>query len=227
MGRCNKELFKMKAYDLHFHTKHSPCSNLEPKLALKLAKKRGLNGISVTDHNKIKGAYEISKLNKDKDFEVVAASELSVNGGHITALYINEVPKKLDFFSVVDSVKEQGGLLILAHPYDLTRKHFNNDFIFRNRKYFDGIEVYNSREIFNIFNKKALKTKNELNLAAVGGSDSHFHFEVGRTRTYFNDDLYKSIKLKKTFVSGTNVYGLPGHVFTRVHKLLNKLNLNK
>ena len=210
----------MKAYDLHCHTWYSPCSNLNPKLILKLAKKRGLNGIAITDHNEIKAAYQISKLNKDKDFEVVIASELSVNGGHITALYVNEVPKKLDFFSVVDSVKAQGGLLILAHPYDLTRKHFNSKFIKENRKYFDGIEVFNSREIFNIFNNKALQTKNELGVAAVGGSDSHFSFEVGRTKTFFEDDLYKSIKRRKTSVVGNNSYGAAGHLFTRVHKLL-------
>ncbi|MBS3149932.1 PHP domain-containing protein [Candidatus Woesearchaeota archaeon] len=212
----------MKAYDLHCHTWYSPCSNLNPKLALKLAKKRGLNGIAITDHNEIKAAYQISKLNKDKDFEVVIASELSVNGGHLTALYINEVPKKLDFFSVVDSVRSQGGLLILAHPYDLTRRHFNKEFIFKNKKYFDGIEVFNSREIFHIFNKKAENSRKELNFAAVGGSDSHFSFEVGRTKTFFEDNLYKSIKNKQTFVSGTNLYGLPGHFFTRIHKLLNK-----
>ena len=217
----------MKAYDLHFHTKYSPCSNLDPKLGLKLAKKRGLNGIAVTDHNEIKAAYQISKLNKDKDFEVVIGSELSVNGGHMTALYINELPKKLDFLSVVDSVKQQGGLLIFAHPFDLSRKHFDRDFIYKNFKYLDGIEVYNSREIFNVFNLIASKTNKELNLAAVGGSDSHFSFEVGRTKTYFNDNLYKSIKKRKTFVEGTNVYGAPGHLFTRVHKLLNKLNNSK
>ena len=210
----------MKAYDLHCHTWYSPCSNLDPKLGLKLAKKRGLNGIAVTDHNEIKAAYQISKLNKDKDFEVVIASELSVNGGHLTALYINEVPKKLDFFSVVDSVRSQGGLLILAHPYDLTRRHFNKEFIIKNRKYFDGIEVFNSREIFRIFNLLAQNSRKELNFAAVGGSDSHFSFEIGRTKTFFSDDLYKSIKNKQTFVSGNNLYGLPGHFFTRIHKLL-------
>lgn len=214
----------MKSYDLHCHTKYSPCSNLDPKLVLKLAKKRELNGIAVTDHDEIKAAYQISKLNKDKDFEVVIASELSVNGGHITALYITEVPKKLDFYSVVDSVKSQGGLLILAHPYDLSRKHFNDKFIKENRKYFDGIEVFNSREIFNIFNRKALETKNELRVAAVGGSDSHFSFEVGRTKTFFEDDLYKSIKRRKTSVIGNNYYGAAGHLFTRVHKLINKIN---
>lgn len=217
----------MKAYDLHFHTQYSPCSNLDPKLALKIAKKRGLNGIAVTDHDEIKGAYQIKKLNKDKDFEVVIGSELSVNGGHIVALYINELPKKLDFYSVVDGVKEQGGLLILAHPFDLTRKHFNSKFINENRKYFDGIEVFNSREISNVFNKMAEKSRKQFNFAAVGGSDSHFSFEIARARTFFEEDLYKSIKKKQTFGSGTNLYGIPGHLFTRVHKLLNKFNFQK
>src|SRR3989338_287880 len=214
----------MKAYDLHSHTKYSPCSNLDPKLVLKLAKKRGLNGIAITDHNEIKAAYQISKLNKDKDFEVILGSELSVNGGHMTALYINELPKELDFLSVVDSVRSQGGLLILAHPYDLSRKHFDDNFILQNRKHFDAVEVFNSREIFNVFNKKALQFHLRYDITPVGGSDSHFSFEVARTKTFFSGDLFKSIKTNKTFVSGTNFYGLPGHVFTRIHKLLRPIS---
>ena len=217
----------MKAYDLHCHTWYSPCSNLNPKLILKLAKKRGLNGIAITDHNEIKAAHQIYKLNKDKDFEVVVGSELTVNNSHIIALYISELPKKLDLMTVVDSVKQQGGLLILAHPYDLSRKHFNKEFIFKNYKFFNGIEVFNSREVFGIFNNMALRTSKELKLTAVASSDSHFAFEVGRSKTFIKDDLYKSIKNKKTFYYGNNFYGSPGHLFTRVHKLLNKVTLSK
>ena len=64
-------ILQMK-YDLHNHTNHSPCSNLKPEILLKFVEKRGMNGIAVTDHNTIKGALEVKKLNKDKDFEVIA-----------------------------------------------------------------------------------------------------------------------------------------------------------
>ena len=58
-------------YDLHMHTHYSRCSNLKPQTILKLAKKRRLDGIAITDHHEIKGALEIKKLNNGKDFEVI------------------------------------------------------------------------------------------------------------------------------------------------------------
>ena len=55
-------------YDLHIHTKYSACSNLEPLTILRAAKKRKIDGIAVTDHNSLKGAIAVSRLNKDKKY---------------------------------------------------------------------------------------------------------------------------------------------------------------
>jgi len=42
-------------HDLHIHSKYSSDGILEPERIVKIAIKRGLNGIAVTDHNTIKG----------------------------------------------------------------------------------------------------------------------------------------------------------------------------
>jgi len=42
-------------YDLHIHSKYSHDSLLSPDNILKVARKRGLGGIAVTDHNTILG----------------------------------------------------------------------------------------------------------------------------------------------------------------------------
>ena len=80
----------MKKYDLHIHTKYSPCSNLDPNLILKIAKKLKLDGIAITDHNNMKGAIKTYKLNRNKDFEVIKATELKTNKSEIIALYLNK-----------------------------------------------------------------------------------------------------------------------------------------
>ena len=103
-------------YDLHIHTKYSMCGNLEPSLVLKLAKKRGLNGIAITDHNEMKGCFKTKKLNKDKDFEVVVGSEVRTDKGDLLAYYINEPIKSRELFDVLDEIKGQGGLAVVAHP---------------------------------------------------------------------------------------------------------------
>lgn len=41
-------------YDLHIHSKYSSDGVLEPERIIKIATKRGLNGIAITDHDTIK-----------------------------------------------------------------------------------------------------------------------------------------------------------------------------
>jgi len=106
-------------YDLHIHTNYSLCSNLKPEIVLKVAKKKGFDGIAVVDHNEIKGALKVKKLNRDKDFEVVVSSEVKTNKGDVLAYYINKQIKSRDLFEVLDEIKQQGGLAVIAHPYRL------------------------------------------------------------------------------------------------------------
>ena len=84
----------MKKYDLHTHTKHSPCSNLKAEILLRIAKKKGLDGIAVTDHDTIKGGLDVFKLNKDRDFEVIVGSEIKTKKAEVTKSNIGS-PGKL------------------------------------------------------------------------------------------------------------------------------------
>ena len=40
-------------YDLHIHLKYSSDGVLDPEKIVKIAAKRGLNGVAITDHNTI------------------------------------------------------------------------------------------------------------------------------------------------------------------------------
>ena len=42
--------------DLHVHTSYSPCSTLSVRTIEAVARKRGLDGIAITDHNTLEGA---------------------------------------------------------------------------------------------------------------------------------------------------------------------------
>jgi len=53
-------------YDLHIHSKYSYDGILEPRDIVKIAIKRGLDGIAITDHNTVKGALEAKKYEYDK-----------------------------------------------------------------------------------------------------------------------------------------------------------------
>ena len=195
-------------YDLHTHTHYSSCSILKPLKILKVAKKFKLNGIAITDHNTIQGGLEVSKLNKDKDFEVIVGSETNTDRGHVLGLYINKEIKSKDFFEVVDEIRKQGGIVIIAHPFRLLPQlSFKQPPDFR--KYLDAVECNNGRT-FYFGNRKALKFADKYNLAKTGGSDSHFSFEIGRCYTIFDGDLIKAIKYNKTKIGGVSFTGLAG-----------------
>jgi len=53
-------------YDLHIHSKYPYDGVLEPKDIVKIAIKRGLDGIVITGHNTVKGALKAKKYEYDQ-----------------------------------------------------------------------------------------------------------------------------------------------------------------
>jgi predicted metal-dependent phosphoesterase TrpH len=196
-------------YDLHNHTHYSSCSNLKPEILLKVVKKKGMNGIAVTDHNTIKGALKVKGINKDKDFEVIIGEEIDTNYGDILTYYLQKEIKTKDFFTLVDEVRKQDALISIPHPF---RSSINPKLMFRYpidkiRDKIDAIECFNARMLLPQNNRKAQQLAKRLNIAGTGGSDAHFRFDIGRAYTLFDGDLRSAIKLKKTRYDGTIFLG--------------------
>ena len=195
-------------YDLHNHTHHSPCSNLKPEVLLKFAKKKGMNGIAVTDHNTMKGALEVKKLNKDKDFKVILGEEVGTNYGDVIGLYLQKEIKSSELFSVIDEIKAQDGLIIIPHPL---RSSTNSTHTFKYKiekikNKIDAIECFNARMLPGD-NEKSQAVAKRLKIAGTGGSDAHFRFEIGGAYTIFEGSLRRAIKQRKTGYDGTILYG--------------------
>ena len=206
-------------YDLHMHTCYSRCSNLRPDLLLKIAKKKGLDGVAITDHMEMKGALEVKKLNKDKDFEVIIGEEVSTDCGDVLVYHANEKITKIDFFEVLDEVRKQGALISIAHPFRTT---LINNHKFRLplsdvKEKVDAIECFNARTLPGD-NKKAIEQADKLKIAATAGSDTHFFFEVGTGYTMFDGDLRTALRKKNTKVEGTIKYGAFGGVLSYLRK---------
>ena len=206
-------------YDLHIHTHYSKCSNLKPHVILKLAKKHKLNGIAVTDHHEIKGALEVKKLNKDKNFEVIVGEEVSTNYGDVLVYYLSKKIDEIDFFSVVDEARKQGALISIAHPFRTTMIS-NHKFhlpLEKVKSKIDAVECFNARTLPGD-NKKAVNCAERLKITKTAGSDSHFFFEIGTAYTIFDDDLRAAVKRKETKVHGTIMFGAFGGVLSYLRK---------
>lgn len=193
-------------FDLHIHSKYSYDSFLSPATIIKIAKKKGLDGVAVTDHNTIKGGAEALKINKDKDFQVIVGSEIKTEYGDVIGIFLNEEIKSQTFMQVVEEIRDQDGLVILAHPF---RKNivFPTDLL----KYVDLLEGFNARSPKDL-NKKAGELARSFGMPITAGSDAHLGFEVGRGRTIVNGEAEGGLREGNAKIEGdeSNYYLVHG-----------------
>lgn len=198
--------------DMHVHSWFSKDGIYPPKIILKYAKMKGLKGIAIADHNTIRGSKNALK-ERIPGIIVIPAVELSICGGH---LLIYGVTREIR--TIKDAVKE-GGLIIVAHPYDVLR---------HGRPLINlahGIEIFNS-SAFPLANYLALIKQRELNVPFTAGSDAHILESIGNAGIIINEEiesweeLIEEIRKKKI-----NVYGKYNSPFQRAKKV--GLNLKR
>ena len=193
-------------YDLHIHTKYSKCSINAPDKILKIAKQKGLNGIAITDHHTTIGAHKVEKLNKDKDFEVIIGEEITTEYGDVLGLFLQEEIKARKLFEVMDEIKAQDGIIVVAHPFRIVPWLKFKYPLQKLKGKVDGLETLNSRN-FPYSNNASEKAANKYHFAKIGSSDAHLPFDVGNAYTICNN-LRKDIKNRKTTVKGSTKFGL-------------------
>ncbi|MGQ9619500.1 MAG: PHP domain-containing protein [Bacteroidales bacterium] len=166
--------------DFHVHTYHSYDCLMKPEKILKTAKRKGLDGIVICDHNTIKGGLEVKGSNNDSNFTVIVGAEIKTDAGDITGIHLIREVESQNISDVIKEIREQRGKIILNHPFkdhDLSRINFSE---------IDYIEGYNSR-LAEEDNRKAVELAIKYGLQIVAGSDAHFYGEIGNSFTVLAD----------------------------------------
>ena len=198
--------------DFHIHTRYSYDSLMKPEKVLKIAKRRGLTGIVVCDHNTIRGGIETRKINSDKNFQVIVGAEIATDAGDVTGIFLEKEIEARDFRSVAKEIKKQNGLVILNHPF----KSHNLDKIDFSK--IDFIEGYNSR-LDDKLNQKATALAKKYNKPIIAGSDAHLYSEIGKCRTYL--DNFSDWKITKTNYSPSSQISVMISQFIKAYKKKN------
>jgi len=189
-------------FDLHIHSKYSGDSKSDPKDIVKVAEKKGLDGIALLDHNSIKGYKKIK--NMDTDLIIVPGIEVSTEEGHVGALGLKEEigrPKTVE--RAIEIIHEQDAIAVAVHPYRFW-SGMGEDVIRGND--WDAMEGLNGRT-WHYKNVRSRKLAEEMGLPIVGGSDAHRLKSVGKSFTVVknaNDwgELIDDIKDYETYVGG-------------------------
>ena len=215
-------------FDMHVHTTAgSPDSSLSPRDLVIEARRIGLTGVVVTEHNGWP-RHDFEEFARDLDIVLIRANEVYTNMGHVITLgqdkFAGMVTSVEDLRAAVDNV---GGFMIIAHPYRylfepsgiLSRNVLYEDPnaipttpqeaaehpIFR---LVDEIEVVNgannSRE-----NRFAREVAAALGLKGTGGSDAHSRQGIGLGSTMFHGDVRNEADLREALRAGayTPCYG--------------------
>lgn len=163
--------------DLHLHTAASFDCSTHPSQVIRQAKRRGLNRICITDHNRIAGADLAQQI--DPDF-VIMGEEILTTEGEILAFFVKErVPPRLSPQETVLALKEQGAVISLSHPFDPYRQHWSLETIEALLPDIDAVEGFNARCINRHINEQAMRFAAERGVAVTAGSDAHTVREVG------------------------------------------------
>ena len=191
--------------DLHIHSHYSPDSFTRPKDIIKIATKKKLELIAVTDHNSIKGGLVTYNENKrlNSDLFVIIGEEIHTNVGDIIGIFINEEIKSKNVNEVLDEIADQDGLVVLPHPM----KHHNLQLLNPYLDKIEFVEVLNSRSPISI---KKMNILHSYNKKELGSSDAHFAFEIGKCFTFLDasfkpnsyDELPSIIKKYPLYAEG-------------------------
>ena len=199
--------------DIHTHTyPTSVDSFIEADELIEEAKRIGLDGVCITDHDGFWDHREVEYLSKRHDFLVLPGCEVTTEEGHLLVYGLRKYIFGMHRAAFVkDKLDKERGAMIVAHPYRrVYRKgaHTSEEAYAemiergsRNRAFdmADGIEIMNGRGLpeENAFSRDlALR----FGMPGSGASDAHRLEDIGSFATEFErriaslDDLITEIR---------------------------------
>jgi predicted metal-dependent phosphoesterase TrpH len=189
-------------FDLHIHSNYSD-GRASVKEIIQAAKRRGLDGIAITDHDIMKGIPVARRYIKEQklDLLLIPGIEVNTSEGHLLVLGVDKPPhKKMSPEETIDDAHDLGGIANVPHPYHPFRHALGRI------PDADAVEVYNSKHLFGLANGRAKFEAGRRGMTMVAGSDSHFAETVGLGVTEIEaedvDSVLEAIRAGRTRILG-------------------------
>lgn len=167
--------------DLHCHTsRFSSCSALTPDALVAAAAAAALDGVCLTEHDRLWPAADLRALGERYGIAVLGGAEVTTELGHVLVYGVSALPPTMFLAqSLAAAVRAAGGLCVLAHPARAGQPALNADLC---ASLFDAVEVLNGSDGPQQ-NSAAAAVAAWTWLPGVAGSDCHTAEEVGRVAT--------------------------------------------
>lgn len=173
--------------DLHVHTLHSPDSLSSLNQIERIAIRRGVQVLAITDHNTLRGAALLARWSS---LRIIQGEEITTSRGEIIGLFLREeIPPHLSPLETVRAIKRQGGLVCIPHPCDQVRRTsaLTPRALDQVLPWVDIIEVLNARLTYRADIQAADELARRYHLVRSAGSDAHAPGEIGRAYVEMDD----------------------------------------
>jgi predicted metal-dependent phosphoesterase TrpH len=146
------------------------------RLTLLLARRRGLDGFAITNHDFYRPATVV-----DRD-RCLPGIEVTTTAGHLLVIGPDPPratePGRLDPHAAVEMAHDRNCVAIVAHPFrNSGLRHVEADY--------DAVELNGKHPELR---REVRAFARERDLPVVGGSDAHLPIEIGRTATRIDAD---------------------------------------
>ncbi len=178
-------------FDLHLHTHYSADACGSPEEMVAAAKRRGLSGIAITDHNTCDALDYLTSVGLIRHdglavdgLLIIPGVEVSTADGHLLCLGVT-LPnmKGAPALDVAAATKERGGVCIAPHPYDSFRAGIREEIL--DQLDLAALETFNSAVTLRGFNDKAAAYAARRGLSGTASSDAHHASAVGICSTSY------------------------------------------
>ncbi|MFB6267824.1 MAG: CehA/McbA family metallohydrolase [Halodesulfurarchaeum sp.] len=166
--------------DPHVHSRASYDGHEPVELILAHASEIGLDGVVITDHDRIEASLRAAELAPEYGLLGIPGVEVSTADGHLIAVGVESIPEPdQPIDRTTAAIRDRGGAVIVPHPFQRSRHGV------RRRKVpdADAIEVYNSMLFTGYRNRRANVYAERHRYPKVGGSDAHYLPNLGRAYT--------------------------------------------
>ncbi|MBM3302300.1 MAG: PHP domain-containing protein [Deltaproteobacteria bacterium] len=171
---------------------------MTPDELMKAARQEGLDGVCITEHNRIWSPAQAKALSDKHGLAVFRGVEITTSGGDILVYGMDEEPDGLLSPAVLRKrVDAAGAIAIAAHPFrgflvfgfgalqmDLESAMDNPTF-----SQVHGLEICNGL-VTPDENDMARQVAEAMGLLMIGGSDAHRTASVGTCVTVFEDRIH-------------------------------------
>jgi predicted metal-dependent phosphoesterase TrpH len=188
----------MMKFDLHMHTRrYSPDSEIDPVDLVRQAREIGLDGIVITEHDRLWPEEELEELRRmAPGLVVLGGVEVSGRNGDLLCYGVRDLAnlrRGMPWGDLCREVARQGGAAVAAHPF-----RWGQDFdrlIANERPELAGLEMVSNNMDTEVRRRAAAYLDRHPDYATLGNSDAHELAVVGVCYTEFDSDIQTSADL--------------------------------